>query len=125
MSNKAPKIEQAFSLRAVSHHPVLGAISPDPAAIALGTGFNRFEGSSFAGLCREAAGCLDILAIVSQHNPGGGQLPLFINRLKARYRMIRFYEVMNKRLYAHLRSHGFTEFEEWGVNGPNLVWVSI
>ena len=114
-----PKPKAVFSLS----HPVLGAISPDPVGNMLGTGFARFEGKHFAGLFRSADQCVDILAIVARKEPGSGQFPLFLNELKARYDTIRFYEIWNPLLLKTLvAKHGFKPFEEYGVEGPNLIW---
>ena len=111
----------ALNLPIVGVHPILGDLRPDPVGNALGTGFMRFNGPHFDGLCREAGGCLDILAIASK-NPGSRHLRDFIDALQASYPRLRFYEVMNPKLYVYLSTFGFDAFEEWGTDGPNLVW---
>jgi len=111
------------TLRSIGSHPVLGQLYPDMVGNMLGTGFCRFEGKDFDGLCRESGGCLDILAIISK-NPGQGKFRMFVVALQSRYRAIRFYEVMNDGLYTHLSSSGFNDFDEWGVTGPNVIWES-
>ena len=107
-------------MRSIGSHPVLGQLYPDMVSNMLGTGFCRFEGKDFDGLCRES-GCLDILAIFSK-SPGQGKFRAFVTALQSMHRAIRFYEVMNNRFYTHLRSSGFNDFDEWGVIGPNVVW---
>ena len=111
----------ALNLPIVGVHPILGELRPDPVGNALGTGFARFNGKHFDGLCREAGGCIDILAIVS-YTPGHGHLREFIYALQDMYARIRFYAVMNPRLYTYLSLMNFNDFAEWGTDGPNLVW---
>lgn len=73
------------------------------------------------GLARECGPAIDILAVVSEH-PGQGHFRSFVKELQEHYPSVRFYEIANRKLYVHLRSLGFNDFEEWGVTGPNVVW---
>jgi len=117
----SPMNTQNFTPRKIGSHPVLGDLYPDPFANKFGTGFCRFYGRDFDGLARQCGKCLDILAIVS-NSPGHGNFRFFVTSLQSMHPEIRFYEVMNKGFYTHLRSIGFNDFDEWGVEGPNVIW---
>lgn len=102
---------------------MLGEITPDPAGNALGTGFVRFNAARFEGLCRfTTEGVLDILAIVSK-TPKCGHLAGLINGLKEHFQTIRVYEIINPHLEEALTvAHHFKPFDEYGTDGPNLMW---
>jgi len=91
---------------------ILGVLRPDRVAVALGTGFSRFDSPvGVGGLCKVTDGRLEILAVHSNH-PGCGHFAEFIRLVKKEYSPILIWHVTNEILDDCLPRYGFRKWEE-------------
>lgn len=82
---------------------------PDPVALVLNTGYNRFESShGIDGLAKTSDNRLDLLALIAR-NPAQGQFRAFITACKDQFDVIAVWEIWNITLRAALERYGFTE----------------
>lgn len=100
------------SVKAQSRMSILGPLTPDPIATALGTGYSGFDSPvGIEGLCRVAPERLEILAIQARH-PGCGHLREFVRLAKMEYPCICIWFVTSDILEDCLPRYGFRKWRE-------------
>ena len=119
--NASPAI-QASSRVSVGSKDLLGAVTPDPVGMMLGTGYMRFASPlGVDGLVRtNSTKKLELLAVVSTEE-GKGNFRRFIAACKERYACICVWEDWNPLLAPMLERYGFKPARQMEWDGE---WVS-
>lgn len=96
---------------------------PDPTALLLNTGYNRFESvHGIDGLAKTSDSRLDLLALIAT-NPGQGQFRSFVAACKKQFEVIVVWQIWNPDLRAALERYGFTEETDMDCGEVHKVTV--